>query len=553
MSDVSAWSQTAAGNATTPPDGFPEGMDRQDLNDSDREQMAGVRRAYEDPEWVDLLKEGGPAADFTVSKTNDTTINIVHDVTPTDATSKFPVGARIRLDDGATKLVGFVTSRSYAAPNTSVVVDIDGGTAVQAGVNKAETHVTKGDMGRAAWSPLGVTIGADPPQVVKIDDFSDPQVVVELNKATGIDADTVDGFHAADLFAAINEESLLLNGGFSCWQRGLTIDQTTTFKNDNAAYTSDQWVLLMGKDLTHPATGVVDLTRDFSDLPDGVGGYAMKITGNGNVDSPTAEKVGLFQLLTREHGARLNNGKASVSFWAKTPAGSDFNKLQVAIIEWQGAIDDPSSIDPIADWKGPGVEPTVASSFTITSSVGAGGFSPTDTWTEFKLENVTVSSSMNNVGVLIWIDDQSWAEGAIVRITGVTIAKSTVAHSFVPMDEASELRRCEYFFESTFEPTEEPQQNLGNANGAALGMGNRTNGDVLLNWDFRTPKFKTPTIVTYNPNAANANARNLDDGNDHTVATQRLTKRKVNFEITPASGNDGDVIAIHASAEAVLS
>jgi hypothetical protein len=351
----------------------------------------------------------------------------------------------------------------------------------------------------------------------------------------------------------VNQSTLLLNGGFSCWQRGTTIDQSTTYLNDNGAYTTDQWVLLMGDGITRPAggAGVVDLTRDISDLPDGISGYACKITGNASVASP-AEKVGIFQLLTRESSLRLRNKNASLSFWAKTPGGSTFNKLQCAIIEWQGTADDPSSMDLINDWKGPGVEPTVDASFTIASSIAAGGFTPSDTWTEFKLENIPVTSSMNNVGVLVWIDDQSWSAGAIVYLTGVTLSQGATAHVFAGPDEATELRRCEYFFESTFDPGDEPQQNLGNALGAAISITNHSTGESVLNWDFRTPKFKTPTIVTYNPLAANALARNLEGGgSDVAIATTRTSKRKTSFELAATGTNE--IVAIHASAEAVLS
>ena len=567
MADVSEWSQTAAGNNRAVPDYPPEGMDRQDVNDNVREAMAGVARFYQAPTWVDLLKEGGAANDFTVSRLSDTEINIVHDVTPTDATGKFPIGARCRISDGATFVLGFVISRSYAAPNTIVGFAMDGSQVVMAGANKCENHVAYGQaqsssfssLGKVAISDVGTTLGRTPPHIPSIDLLGDGATrdMGHLpGGAPGIDADTVDGFHASDFASALTERTLV-NSGFSCWQRGTLIDETKAFPNDNGKYTADQWILLMGDGVTRPATGVVDLSRDSSDLPSGVTGYACKIDANGNVASPTAEKVGLLQMMTRETSARLNNQKVSVSFWAKIQAGSTFNLLQVGIIEWQGTADNLGAWagDPITNWSAPAAEPILKPSFAWSgNSISAGGYVPTSVWQEFKLEDIQVSSSMTNLGVIIWIDDQSWSDDAntLLWLTGVTLSQGTVASSYAPLDESEELAICNHFFEGTFDPDEEPQQNLGNADGCAMAIGNHSSGEALINWDFRVPKFKDPTIVTYNPMAANANVRNLDNPSDVTIVTTRTSKRKTSWETTGASGEANDILAVHATAEAVL-
>lgn len=48
MSDVRTWSTTASENNATPPDGWPEGMPPSAVNDSARENMAAVKRLYND-------------------------------------------------------------------------------------------------------------------------------------------------------------------------------------------------------------------------------------------------------------------------------------------------------------------------------------------------------------------------------------------------------------------------------------------------------------------------------------------------------------------------
>ena len=48
MANVSSWSTTAGNNNSTPPDGWPEGMQRSSVNDSARENMAALAKWYKD-------------------------------------------------------------------------------------------------------------------------------------------------------------------------------------------------------------------------------------------------------------------------------------------------------------------------------------------------------------------------------------------------------------------------------------------------------------------------------------------------------------------------
>ena len=92
MSDLKNWAVVDSANLFPSPDGWPEGMARSGVNNSGRAVMGGVRRVYEDPEYHDLT-----AADYTITKLSANSFNAVHDTTPTDATSKFPVGSRVRM------------------------------------------------------------------------------------------------------------------------------------------------------------------------------------------------------------------------------------------------------------------------------------------------------------------------------------------------------------------------------------------------------------------------------------------------------------------------
>lgn len=61
MSNISAWSTTAASNNAAPPNGFPEGQSPSSLNDCARENMAAVSRFYKDTQGT-LVSTGSANA-----------------------------------------------------------------------------------------------------------------------------------------------------------------------------------------------------------------------------------------------------------------------------------------------------------------------------------------------------------------------------------------------------------------------------------------------------------------------------------------------------------
>jgi len=127
MSDLPSWAIAAGNNNATPPDGWPEGMNRTDVNDCAREIMAGIARWYRNPFWHD------PYADYTVSRLSDTQVQIAG----FDATAVLVAGVRCRISGGATHLA-FVDSASYGAPDTTVTLTVDAGAVVHVSTNKLE-------------------------------------------------------------------------------------------------------------------------------------------------------------------------------------------------------------------------------------------------------------------------------------------------------------------------------------------------------------------------------------------------------------------------------
>lgn len=112
---VEAYSTTPISNSASPPNGFPEGMQPADVNNSARQVMADLATLVRQFPWL-LLSTGR-----TVVRNS----NLQFQITGADDTSVYTVGRRIRSRGGST-VYGVVTSSSFSAGNTTVNVTNDG-------------------------------------------------------------------------------------------------------------------------------------------------------------------------------------------------------------------------------------------------------------------------------------------------------------------------------------------------------------------------------------------------------------------------------------------
>lgn len=197
MSDIKKWKTPAGSNmgaGFAPPDGFPEGMLRSDVNNSMREIQASVRRMWDDPDWKN------PVDGFTVVQGADNTkVNIQ----ATNATGYFNVNQKVRIRSSSSATgYAFVTSVAMVGSDTVVTLeefDVSGtptpSTSVPADCNGIDVYFIGGGgtnnhgIGRTAFSGGG----------------SDSFVIPEGATAAGI--------NAAIVIAETNGQTVLLPYG----------------------------------------------------------------------------------------------------------------------------------------------------------------------------------------------------------------------------------------------------------------------------------------------------------------------------------------------------
>lgn len=440
--EVSQWELNAGDNQFSTADGgMPEGQLPSSVNNSTRERMRATRNWYENSAWHDLLSR------YTLAWVSATSFSVAHDTTPTDATAKFPVGARMQIthNAGATVTKGHVVSATYSSPNTTVIMEMDGAVALVSTVTKAEIVVTRDELGKAAFVGLGTAAG----EVPQNSDLGDA-AYVDQGAGNGLDADTVDGLEAADIVASVlSAPQLILNPGFQIWQRGKTFTAATAgdWQNDNDTVLADAWGLLS------ESNDLFDVTEELANTPTNAG-HALKLTG---ATVPAADhKGGLIHIIEAADVYALKGQQYTFSISVRNGTGT-LDDIRMAVLGWTGAAD-ACPMDVISAWNAAGADPTLVANWAIQGS--SASHAVNGTWTQYTV-TATISASVTNAALFVWTDSASWGTGEDISFSAADFVPGASARTFRDPSFDDELRRCQHRFYKTFDHDTAPAQNAG--------------------------------------------------------------------------------------------
>lgn len=239
---------------------------------------------------------------------------------------------------------------------------------------------------------------------------------------------SVDGSQLTGMSGTGLKKNYLINGSFAICQRTQSFSMPTT---DNA-YTIDRWRLLLG------TASAATIAQDTADVPVGAG-YAAKLT----VGAANNNKFGIFQPIENANILDLRGNVCSVRVPLKATAGltDGTGKIRIGILQWTGTADSISG-SPISAWGAEGTNPTLAAGWTFINTPAA--ISVLTSWADYVVENIPVSASATNLGVLIWSDDKTNTTTTdILRVGGYVTMNSgaTATGGIVPSVQA-ELLAC---------------------------------------------------------------------------------------------------------------
>jgi hypothetical protein len=224
---------------------------------------------------------------------------------------------------------------------------------------------------------------------------------------------------------------LLINGNFDIWQEATTVAAASA--SDGVTYVSDQWYNVQS------TTAKWNFALESTIVPIG-STYSLKCSA-----SDVNIQVGVIQPIEFVNATKYRGKTASISFQAITTAGKTIDNLRCALVNWTGTADTLTR-DIVGTWAGNGTNPTLIANTTILNTPV--NLPLTTSWKTFKIENILIPLTVNNLLLFIWTDDTTITSGDEFYVTQVQVNKGTIALPFYPKDYNTELSNCQRYYEA---------------------------------------------------------------------------------------------------------
>lgn len=413
----------------------------------------------------------------------------------------------------------------------------------------ANPLTTKGDiLGRNTTAPTRIPVG------------SDGQILTAASvDATGVQwQNLASNTSFVSLTTKVNniaEETLspIINGAFQVWQRGTSFAQAGT----GGIRTADKWFY------SQNTSGSISVSRGTSVPTIGAAGILFPYSYQVSV---TVADTGIIStdyaaIETRIEGQvwqKYAQRDCVLEFWSYSP------KAGTHSVAFSNAVD-RSYIIPYTQisantWQlNQMVLPATPSGGTWNYTTGCGlqiiftiaaGSSYQGTINNWNSNTLFAASGQVNC-----LDNTS----NVFRLAGVRLSLGSVVNnglgaSYPPFDV--DLLRAMRYYQKSFAYATTPAQNTGVRAGAFFWPGTTTNptAQTSPSLTFSVPFRVAPTMTLYNPNAANAQARNISRSLDGASSGAfEISECSFHVEVTPpATSAVGDAFAVHWSGEADL-
>jgi len=272
----------------------------------------------------------------------------------------------------------------------------------------------------------------------------------------------------------------IINPEGAIGQRGLTFTSATSPDNSDWKNFLDRWAIIA------EGTDSADYSRETSVIPVGS-------TASIKAEAETANnQFGIYQAVENRDTKILGGDSVVLSFQART-SGSEISHLKAAILCWTGSNNSISN--PISTWgqnNGAMVWTTNHSLQAISNQLPLA-----DSFQRYELL-ASVSSTCNNLEILIWVDDSVIAVDDELYISQVQLTKGNSQNSFSPRAFATEIVLAQRFFAKTYELDTAPGTNstLGSL-ATGLNLLNQASHVIRFSWTFPQPMVRNPSKTFY--------------------------------------------------------
>ncbi len=163
---------------------------------------------------------------------------------------------------------------------------------------------------------------------------------------------------------------------------------------------------------------------------------------------------------------------------------------------------------------------------------------------------VTAPAGVAN-GLEVEITTNSLGAGKWLQVSSLRVCIGGHDTGFRLRPYAADQQDCLRHFFKTFDQSVAPAQGAG-LPGAMVTVASGSQNRAYFNVRFPIPMRATPTIVTYNPASANADAYNMTGGGDTPIAGNNIGGSGGRLYTDADTADAGDPMAIHLTADAGL-
>ncbi len=390
-------------------------------------------------------------------------------------------------------------------------------------------------------------------------DFNGATLILDADGDTTIDAgtdDTIDIKVAGTVVHQITAnglqqaKNLIIGGDFSLnpWQRGTSFAAIAdaTFSADRFAYNKEgTMVHTIAKTADAPTVAEAGIFTEHCLLVDCT-----------TLDSSLAagDFVHIQQTLEGFTWAKIARREFTICFWHK------HTKTGIYCVGLRNNTVGTPDRSFVGEYTQTTTDTWERGTVVVSASPSAG------TWDFREKQGVEISFALAS-GTTFHTTAGAWNTGNFIATSNQVNACDSTANNFklalIQVNEggvaldfqmrtyAEELELCQRYFFKTFPRDVDPGQNVGVPGAAAIRA--TTNGAFTFSIDYPVIMRANPTIVTFNPSAANAEARNETDSTDTPAGASAFDDRVTTIDETSLDATDAnDKMLIHITAESEL-
>lgn len=353
------------------------------------------------------------------------------------------------------------------------------------------------------------------------------------------------------LTSSVGGLNLALNAGFALAQRQTPGTATTYSNTSGRTYSADRWgVTNENASVQYQRTDTIASPE--TGLAGRYYGKLSKITSTGKaIISQVLEAVDIGSVRGKTMTLRLklktaNSITVRVGILQLSSSGTT-DTIPATFISAFGS----NGTDPTWGTNLAAIAPSTAGdNATISGNFLSCGC--TSSWAAFS-GTFSIPSDCKNLVIVIFGNNQLSTSDSI-SIADVDFYEGSTTREWAPRSYEQDLKLCQRFYQKTFAVDTAPAQNIGTGTGELRLRSQGNIGNIAHGFDYRfaVAMRAAPTGTTYNPSAANAEARNETPGVDCSSTAIACTSNSAWVTYFYTSAAWGDVFGVHATLDAEL-